>query len=419
MALAVACSPRDSHPTNPQDLPIASAPVTLAPVPLPAAIPNPAPAGHAAAPERKPSLPALSGLRTLLAVNIMLFHFTPPMPAFLRPLVDNAYVFVGFFFLISGFVLAYNYADRPALSHRAFYVARLSRVYPVYLLVLLLSLPFLKLEWAAHSHAAFFLGLGLTPLCLQAWSPWLATFWNTVGWTLPAELFLYGLFPFLLRFERSQRARLRTPLRIAGAILLLWVLGFLPHTLYLLTNPDHLPGPATRYTFAFWLRALKYTPPAYLCVFSAGVLLARLHAVRPLTTRERLVGSLAALAGLGLFFAFAAPRVPYVLVHGTLLLPLFAALLLALSGSGPVTALLAWGPLARFGETTFALYLLHFNAFLLIHFYKLPERLHVQRLDPWISYVAIMLLAYAVLHLWERPARRWVLTHLNPKPATP
>ena len=63
-----------------------------------------------------------------------------------------------------------------------------------------------------------------------------------------------------------------------------------------------------------------------------------------------------------------------------------------------------------FGETTFCLYLLHFNAFLLIHYYKLPEKLHVTRFDPWISYAAIMLLALLVLHLYERPARRFVLS---------
>ena len=79
----------------------------------------------------------------MLAVNVVFFHFTPPHPSFLTPVIDNAYVFVGFFFLISGFVLGYNYADRPVLVKRQFYLARVSRVYPTYVLVLLLSGPFL------------------------------------------------------------------------------------------------------------------------------------------------------------------------------------------------------------------------------------------------------------------------------------
>ena len=358
---------------------------------------------------RKPALPALTGLRTLLAINIMFFHFTPPHPNFLSPLLNNAYVFVGFFFLISGFVLAYNYADRPVLSKRKFYVARFSRVYPVYFLVLLLSIPFLLIEWQAQSRANFFTGLLLTPFALQSWSPHLATFWNTVAWTVPAEFFLYLLFPFLLLLIASQARRIATPGRLVALILAVWVVGIMPHTAYYLLNPDHLPRQADRFTYAYWLRALKYTPPFYFCTFTAGILVARLHAMLNLTNRARTWLSLAALLALGLFFAFAADRVPYVLVHGCLLLPVFAALLIGLAGPGPVASVFAWRPIVKVGETTFSLYLIHFNAFLLIHYYHLPEHLHLARFDPWLSYIVIIALAFAVLRFYEGPARAFVL----------
>jgi peptidoglycan/LPS O-acetylase OafA/YrhL len=364
---------------------------------------------------RKPPLPALSGLRTILAVNIMLFHFTPPHLGPLVHVVNTAYVFVGFFFLISGFVLAYNYADRPVLSRRNFYVARFARIYPVYALVLLLSIPFLRFEWAAHRGHDFFLGLILTPFALQGWSPVLGSFWNTVAWTVPAEFFLYALFPFLVLAIERHAKRLATPARLVAAILLVWMLGITPHVCYWLFNPDHLASPATRFTYAYWLRALKYTPVAYLCTFTAGVLLARLYSVLRLTGRSRVALGLVAVAGLALFFALAADRVPYVLVHGALLLPLFSVLLLSLTGSSPLTAILSWKPLVLFGETTFVLYLLHFNSFLLIHFYHLPERLHVARFDPWISYAAIMLLAYIIHRFYEQPARRYVLKLAGPR----
>jgi peptidoglycan/LPS O-acetylase OafA/YrhL len=355
-------------------------------------------------------------LRTLLAVNIMFFHFTPPLPSVLRPIVDNAFTFVGFFFLISGFILAYNYADRPTLSRRRFYIARFSRVYPVYFLVLALSIPFLRQEWGAHSPRDFFLGLVLTPFALQGWSPILATFWNTVGWTLPAELMLYVAFPYILRFIRSHAHRLETPGRIIAAILLLWVVGILPHICYTIFNPDHLTAPATRYTYAYWLRALKYTPPAYLCTFTAGILLARLHNVLKLTTVHRGLLAFAGLFALGLYLALAAPLVPYVLVHGSLLLPLFSMILLGLAGPNLIASAFAWRPIVLLGETTFALYLLHFNAFTLIHLYNLPERLHVTRFDPWISYAFIMFLAVIVTFRYERPARNFVLARFSPAP---
>ncbi len=376
--------------------------------------PQPAPAA-AATHIRKPALPALTGLRTILAVNILFFHFTPPHTGFMAPVVNNAYVFVGFFFLISGFVLAYNYADRPVLVKRNFYVARFSRVYPVYLLTLSLSIPFLFQELAAHTRSDFYEGLVLTPFALQGWSPLLATFWNTVGWTLPAELMLYGAFPFLLlaiaRFSRL----IETPGRIVAAIVGLWVVGILPHVAYFVLNPDHLTEPATRFTYAYWLRALKYTPPAYLCTFTAGVLLARLHGMLSLTNLRRGWMAAGAIAGLALFFGFAVTRIPYVLVHGSLLLPLFSVLLLGLAGENPIASVLAWKPIVLLGETTFALYLLHFNTFLMIHLYHLPERLHVAQFDPWISYAFIFLLAYLVHRFYEQPARKFVLSAFGPK----
>jgi peptidoglycan/LPS O-acetylase OafA/YrhL len=366
---------------------------------------------------RKPALPALSGLRTILAVNVMFFHFTPPHPDFLSPVIDNAYVFVGFFFLISGFVLAYNYADRPTLSKRAFYVARFSRIYPVYLLVLALSFPFVAIEFQAHSRADFFTGLVLTPLMLQSWSPTIATFWNTVAWTVPAELFLYVLFPYLLRGIDTLNRRYRlfaSPARIMVTIAILWAIGILPHTFYLLLNPDHLAEPATRYTYGFWLRTLKYSPAAYFCTFTAGVLVARLQSTLELTPRRRAFLATAAVVVLGLFFAFAVGRIPYVIVHGCLLLPIFATLILGLAGANPVSAVFAWRPIVFFGETTFALYLLHFNAILLLQNYKVTERLHLQQYDPWISFAFVMVLAILISRFWEKPARKTVMRWLLP-----
>ena len=363
---------------------------------------------------RKPALPALSGLRTVLAVNVMFFHFTPPHPAFLSPLIDNAYVFVGFFFLISGFVLGYNYAERPVLSKRTFYLARISRVYPVYLLVLVLSFPFLMIEWRAHSHADFFVGLALTPLALQGWSPSLATFWNTVGWTVPAEFLLYALFPYLLLFFASHSHRLATPTKLALAIAALWAVGILPHIAYLIFNPDHLTAPATRYTYGVWLRIIKYSPALYICTFSAGVLLARLHGLLVLTPMRRGLMAFFALAALVIFFMFGVERIPYVLVHGSMLLPLFSLLLIGLAGPNPIAAIFSWKPIMWLGETTLALYLLHFNAFILIHLYKLPERLHVERFDPWISFAFIILMAIVVLKFYERPARNAFMSLFTP-----
>jgi len=362
-------------------------------------------------PVRKPQLPALTGVRTLLAVNIMLFHFTPPHMQLLYPLINNSYVFVGFFFLLSGYVLAYNYADRETpLSKRQFWKARFARLYPIYAFSLVFSALMVGQEWQARSHGEFFAGIILTPLLLQGWDPWLATFWNTVAWTLSCDLFLYLLFPYLLRLPWPQK-----PMRLVSLVLTIWAVGLIPHTIYLFTNPDHLAAPIDRYSYGFWLRALKYSPPAYLCTFMAGIALGKLQARIRLTQQQRTVVAVASLAAITLFFAFVVDHVPYILMHGGFLVPLFGALVIGLSGKNFVASAFAWKPIELLGQCSYCLFLLHFNLINMIRQYHVPERLHVAAYDPWFSYVVAIALSVAAMYWVEKPARRWILGQREPQ----
>src|ERR1700733_13209235 len=368
----------------------------------------------AVAPTRKPPLPALTGIRTLLALAIVLFHFTPPHLGFLYPIIDNGYVFVGVFFLISGYVLTYNYADRAAtLVKREFWLARFSRLYPVYLLVLVLSFSMLQDEWQARSHFEFWKGIILTPLVLQGWSPSVATFWNTVAWTLSSEVVLYAAFPWLIRLPWPKK-----PTRLILLLIVLWIVGLIPHSLYLLVNPDHIVGPVDRYSSTQLIRFLKYSPLPYVCTFLIGVTLGKLQHALTITPRQRLVLSFVSLALVGIFFYTLVLRTPYLLMHGGLMTPVFAALMLGLSGPHAISAVFSWRPLLLIGESSYCLYLLHFNVFQLIHTYHVPERLHLLAFDPWLSYGILILLALATFHFVETPARRAILSRFSRKGRT-
>jgi len=363
---------------------------------------------------RKPPLPALTGIRTLLALAIVLFHFTPPHLGLLYPIIDNGYVFVGVFFLISGYVLTYNYADRAStLVKREFWLARFSRLYPVYLLVLVLSFRMLQSEWQARSHFEFWKGLILTPLVLQGWSPSLATFWNTVSWTLSCEVVLYAAFPWLIRAPWPKK-----PLHLVFVLLGLWIVGLIPHSLYLLLNPDHIVGPVDRYSSTQLIRFLKFTPLPYACTFLTGVTLGKLQLALHITPRQRLVLTAISLVAVGLFFYTVVLQTPYLLMHGGLLTPLFAALVLGLSGPHFLSALFSWRPLLLVGESSYCLYLIHFNVYQLLHTYHVPERLHLTFFDPWLSYAILILLAIAIYRFVETPARKAILRRFSRKPGT-
>ncbi len=364
---------------------------------------------QAAVSVRRPALPALTGIRTLLAFAIVLFHFTPPHLGILFPFIDNGYVFVSVFFLISGYILTYNYADRAkTLVKREFWLARFSRLYPVYLLVLLFSFRMLQDEWQARSHFEFWQGIVLTPLVLQGWSPSVATFWNTVAWTLSCEVVLYAAFPWLIRAPWPKR-----PLHLVFVLFGLWVVGLAPHVAYLLLNPDHLAGPVDRYSSTEIIRFLKYTPLPYVCTFLSGVTLGKLQLALTLTPRQRFQLSAFSLAAVGVFFYAVVLHTPYLLMHGGLMTPLFAALVLGLSGPHSISAVFSWRPLLLVGESSYCLYLIHFNVFQLLHTYHVPERLHLAAFDPWISYVILVLLALAIYRFVETPARRAILRRFS------
>ncbi len=360
---------------------------------------------------RKPArLNALTGLRCFAAINIVFFHFSNPnWFGWLAPVVNAGYASVSFFILLSGFVLAYNYAGRARsgeLDRLRFWEARFTRLYPIYLLSLLLSWHMVRTEYGAHTHAMFWTGMVLSPLLLQGWIPSIATFLNTPAWTMSAEAFYYVLFPWLASWKRPERVQ--PHLWKMAAV---WFLGMVPGALYIVFNPDGIAHP-DRWSWGPWLQVLKYTPMPHLASFVFGVMLANLDEMIGRTSRLRLIlGIFGFAATFGILELGA--RVPYAITHDGLLMPLFGCIILGLAGNNRLAYTLGWRPLVFVGEASYCLYLLHFNLWNLIHDTHVLDRLGLTRFDPWISYVALIALAVAALHLVEKPAQRVLRTWMN------
>jgi peptidoglycan/LPS O-acetylase OafA/YrhL len=171
------------------------------------------------------ALPALTGVRFLAAWYVVLFHAYPglarryPLPKSLEIFLSNGYLAVGLFFVLSGFILAYTYDGQIDgwSNRRRFWDARFARIYPVYLLGLILSLKF-----AGDLH----LGTRVAVLgMVQAWNPInseMAGAWNYPAWSLSVEAFFYVCFPFVLPWlcRRSNRALAwLTPILLAVCVL--------------------------------------------------------------------------------------------------------------------------------------------------------------------------------------------------------
>jgi peptidoglycan/LPS O-acetylase OafA/YrhL len=256
-------------------------------------------------------------------------------------------------------------------------------------------------EWQVRPRAQFWEGAIATPLLIQGFFPRLATFWNTVSWTLSCEIALYIIFPWLLKARWPKK-----PITLVMLFLGLWALGLVPHMIYIFTDPDHLGKMADRYSDGLWLDTLKYTPLPYLCTFLAGLTLGHLHSEAKISERGRVWLGLIGFAAVWFAAYHLTDKLPYILVHGGLLTPLFAMVILGLSGPSRLASVFSIRPLVAVGTSTYCLYLLHFNVYQLIHLNHVPEKLHVERLDPWISYVFIVLLAIAVRTWVEHPCQK-------------
>ena len=153
---------------------------------------------------------ALDGWRGLCALLVCLYHFNVVVMWWLRaePLLLHSFLFVDFFFVLSGFVISHSYAarisDRQALAR--FMLRRFGRLWPLHLAVLT---GWLVLEFAALAARPFvghfsvnepFTGPNSLPallanlLLLQSFGLFDLLTWNGPSWSIAAEFWAYLLF---------------------------------------------------------------------------------------------------------------------------------------------------------------------------------------------------------------------------------
>jgi peptidoglycan/LPS O-acetylase OafA/YrhL len=152
-------------------------------------------------------LDQLTFTRYIAALTVVFFHFGqqafPATHAWWHPVVTAGPIAVSYFFVLSGFIMAVAYYQPNAQSLEfnkgKYWLARFARIYPVYLLALVLMI-LANLKTDGRDPVA--IGLSLT--MLQAWIPGYAMVLNSPGWSLSVETFFYLSFPFLLYWVHTK-----------------------------------------------------------------------------------------------------------------------------------------------------------------------------------------------------------------------
>ena len=174
---------------------------------------------------RPTEIRALAGARAFPPLILVLFHFCEGhgyrgAPWFDLP-VAKGYLWVEFFFALSGFVLTYVYASKVqefwrGRAYFAFLKARLARLYPLHLTMLFVILAMvIVLRWLAarggyvsiydepyhpiNTWPTFIANLFL----VQAWNIFPYLSWNGASWFVSVEFLLCLLFPVYLLIARG------------------------------------------------------------------------------------------------------------------------------------------------------------------------------------------------------------------------
>jgi peptidoglycan/LPS O-acetylase OafA/YrhL len=177
---------------------------------------------------------ALDGLRGISAVAVALFHVPLAFHLFGSPLVRESYIFVDFFFVLSGFVITHSYMAKLRNAPRGadFVIRRFGRLWPLHATVLLafVLLEILKLvlvdEHALLSDQPPFTGryaadgIATSLLLVQAFVTFDAPIWpvwNDPSWSISTEFYTYLVFALICLAASRNPSDDRRNARITGA----------------------------------------------------------------------------------------------------------------------------------------------------------------------------------------------------------
>ncbi len=355
-------------------------------------------------------LKPLTSLRFFLASVIVLAHGSESFSC-LKGVASHV-IFgqaVTFFFVLSGFILAYVYQNISGLkAHIKFFIARFARIWPAHLATLLL-LVFLLPEVFKVRSADWPVFLSNLFLVHAWWPQWRVFFsYNATSWSISTEAFFYLFFPLLL-FGMNRRWYM--PLLLCGSVLV---------SLLCVCNLLHLPEfdplklsnqgltyihPLARiFDFAlgmtaylFWKEKLSerafHILPATLLELSAIVLVVLFN----LSSAAMRYACIPVLGDAGAFWMQnSGPS----LIGFAFLICVFAM------EKGLLSRLFSTRPFVLLGEISFGIYLMHgvILTYLTLNF---PQ---MQSIGAFALFVLVLLFSsHLLFELVENPMRRFFL----------
>ena len=164
----------------------------------------------------------LESARGIAACMIVLHHSRYFLYEDQTRFVENAYLFVDFFFILSGFVMAYAYSEKinNGIPFVSFIALRLGRIYPLHLFMTLILLAYFSIKVAVGLGTEIGLYNDTVQtfisniLLVQALGIHDSLSWNQPAWSISVEFYSYIAF-FLLSITLDKKNGLLIPLLIS------------------------------------------------------------------------------------------------------------------------------------------------------------------------------------------------------------
>ena len=338
----------------------------------------------------------LTFTRFIAAVAVVIYHYGLQTSLFgndfTKPLFEQAYSGVSYFFLLSGFVLIIATKDKPNLSYGRFMQSRIGRLYPLYLgIVLLMTLHTGRLSVPVQD---LLLAMSLT----QAFVPGKAQIINYAAWSLSVEFFFYLIFPLLLQYV-YRRSRWQ---RLVPVVLLLWLLTqCLYH--FVFDTGDASGG---------YMATVRYYPLMHLNEFVIGNL-AGMYYIS--TKTQQYKSRLPLIVLLTIVLALVLYNSHNEIYYGVgLLAPIYIGIIVLLAQDNSLLSRIFRHRIAVYqGEISYGIYILQecvwsaltderLQRLLNVHIAAHPDLFFLLRL------VVLILLSALSYQLLEQPSRRWI-----------
>lgn len=369
---------------------------------------------------------ALDAWRGIAACLIVFYHFSGVVKTHFVNVsfIADAFIFVDFFFVLSGFVIAISYQDKiiSGMKLKDYVLMRFGRIYPLFFFMLLCFVGLEAMKYVVPARTAPFDGyynnfttLFANLLLIHNFVIFDRMTWNGQSWSISAEFYTYILYAIVLLWAKTRMW-----------IICLVVVLITPF-LFLLMGKENI-----EISFNWgWLRCIYGFSAGVICyeiyklILKNNLSIKRFHSFIEISALCLLLG----------FIHFCARN------EISLLSPYIISICLLVFAfeKGIVSRILKTAPLQLIGLLSYSIYMTHTFVIVMVkHIIKIADKKFQLgivtevntpygptdnfTLDIWYAdalqifiFIAVLIGSYLTYHLIENPANRWTRRYVQQK----